>query len=119
MDPYENKAWRLVGKVRASLSDLDTKAAIMFGRDFDPNGAGERVDSLAWMVQADYVYKPWLQFFVRYDEARVDSATQERTITPSVHTFLRMNIVLRLETTIGLKAESAMPEAQLELFYAF
>ena len=117
--PFANKFGRLVGKLRFKLFDLDTQAAIAWGRDKNPTGAGTSVDSLAWTVQSDYVVYPWLQFVLRYDELHVDAQETSRVITPHVSLFARMNVWLRLETAIDIGRNTDRPEIQLDLSYAF
>ena len=80
--PFANKFGRLVGKLRFKLFDLDTQAAIAWGRDKNPNGTGTSVDSLAWTAQSDYVLYPWLQFALRYDELRIEAQKTSRSSRP-------------------------------------
>ena len=117
--PFTNRFVRLVGKLRVKISDFDIQSAAVFGRDRNPDGTRESVDSVAWTVQGDYVLFPWLQFVVRYDEERIDNQPTQRTITPHMSLFARMNVWLRLETTIDVSGSRDKPEIQLELSYAF
>jgi hypothetical protein len=115
---FENRFWRVIGKLRGKWSDLDLMAAVSAERDDNPAGTDVAVDSLAWMFRADYVAFPWLQFERRYDKRHLDDAVL-RTVTPNIHAFLLMNVFLKLEATVELGPEAAPPEVQLELFLVF
>jgi hypothetical protein len=118
-DPFRNRFYRVIGKARGKIADLDVRSAISLGRDLNPDGTGDDVDSLMWSVAADYVVFPWFQLRARYDEVWIGDADTVRTISPNVRAFLRMNVYVQAETTFALRSGAERPTLQLELFFAF
>ncbi len=101
---FRNEIARVIGDVRLRVKGLDILGQVVLGRDSNPDNTNTAVLHVAWSAEADYSIFPWLQPYVRYEEARFDTATHtdRRRLDIGFAIFARANIRIRAEGAVGL-----------------
>ncbi len=104
--PGRDDPFRRIGMdARFQWFDLDVYGMAYWGQDTFA-GLADGVDlgmeeHFSWFVQADYMCKPWLLTFLRYDQTTFDeaarAASEEAKITPGAVFVIGPNLVLRSE----------------------
>ncbi len=103
---------------RTQWQDLDIFGAFIWGWDEDVGGEKAEIEPdtlFTWFVEADYVFKPWLTGYVRYEELEFgDGHRQEhdrinRAVVGAVFT-IRAN--MRVVTEFTLDAKGANDEGE-------
>lgn len=74
---------------------------VVKGRDENPfNTAARDVDSTAWFVEVDRVFKPWVVGVLRYERLAIDGKPDVTQVVPNLTLLARANIRLTLEAFI-------------------
>jgi hypothetical protein len=110
--PGRNDFFRRIGvDARFQWFDLDVYGMAYWGQDtFAGRAAGVDLgpeEHFSWFVEADYMCKPWILVFLRYDQtifselARADS--EETKVTPGAVFVIAPNMVLRSEWVVDAR----------------
>lgn len=107
---FENEFDRIGVDARLNIGRTYLLAGAVRGNDDNPfNTAVRDVDSTAWFVEADRIFKPWLIGVLRYERLQIDSKPDVTQLVPNLTILARANIRLSLEAFI-------LPEADDEKF---
>ncbi len=110
---------RLMLDGRLRFRGLDVLAQAVVGHDDAPTGAAA-VRSVAYLGEIEHAVLPWLLPYVRFEGIAFDgdvTADRQRVVT-GLATFVRTNIRVRLEGTIGTLAREPHGVGG-DLFFAF
>ena len=122
--------YRLGYDTRFQFQDLDLFGACVWGWDSDPvshddPNAIQSETMFTWFVEADYVCKPWLTLFGRYEELEFSSADRQeenaiaRGVTGAVFT-VRTNMRVITEVVIDAQGNGTTDDAlQVVLDFAY
>ena len=98
---YNNEFRRFGADLKYSFGDLDILGGIMAGSDFKPDTSFERLTSLVYFGEANYLFYPWLigilraeNAFSKNDKTDKDSYTN---LIPNLTILIRQNLRVSLE----------------------
>jgi hypothetical protein len=95
---FENEFRRLGLDVRLNLGRNYFLAGLVRGEDDNPFNNGQRdVESTAWFVEVDSIFKPWLIGVLRYERLEIDGKPDVTQLVPNVTILARANVRLTLE----------------------
>jgi hypothetical protein len=113
---------------RLQYFDLDIYGTIFFGHDPFPGFLQDEItpagptNQLGFFIQADYMFKPWVMGFVRYEQVKIFnsgleayttaadgtliSGGEEARVVPGVNLAIRQNLHLSSEVYIDVRGVS-------------
>ena len=131
--PGRSDYFRRIGvDARFQWFDLDLYGMAYWGRDtFAGRASGVDLgieDHFSWFAQADYMCKPWLLVFLRYDQTTFNevarAGSEETKVTPGAVLVFGPNLVLRSEWVLDARGNrtggsSDTNRMAFQLDYAF
>lgn len=98
---FKDKFTRLGVDARANFGRNYLLAGFVRGRDDNPFNTSVRdVDSTAWFVELDRIFKPWVIGVVRYERLEIDGKPDVTQLVPNLTLLARANVRLTLEAFI-------------------
>lgn len=98
---FTDKFRRFGADARINFGRSYFLAGVVRGRDDNPyNTTARDVDSTAWFVEADRVFKPWVIGVLRYERLTIDGKPGLTQVVPNLTLLARANIRLTLEAFI-------------------
>ncbi len=95
---FENDFDRLGLDLRFNHGSNYFLAGLVRGQDDNPfNSALREVESTAWFVEVDRIFKPWLLGVLRYEQLEVDGKDDVTQVVPNLTLLARANIRMTLE----------------------
>ncbi len=103
---FRNEFERLGVDARLNLGSTYLMGGYVRGEDDNPfNSALRDVDSGAWFVEVDKIFKPWLIGVLRYEELAVDGKADVRKVVPNLTVLARANVRFTLEAVVLLEED--------------
>ena len=98
---FDNRFRRMGVDARLNYGRNYLRAGLVQGRDENPYNTSQRdVDSTAWFVEVDRVFKPWILGALRYEKLRIDGKSDLTQLVPNLTLLARANIRVSLEAFI-------------------
>ncbi len=98
---YDNDFTRFGVDARVNFGRTYLLAGLVRGNDENPFNTTQRnVDSTAWFVELDRVFKPWVLGVLRYERLEIDGKPDVTQLVPNLTFLARANIRLTLEAFI-------------------
>jgi len=95
---FRNEFRRFGVDARVNFGRNYLLAGVVRGRDDNPSNTSARdVDSTAWFVEMDRVFKPWIIGVVRYERLEIDGKPDLTQVVPNLTLLARANIRFTLE----------------------
>ena len=100
---FNEKFYRYGFDLDGYYQNINLFGAILLGRDDNPSGNLKEVEVTAYLVEANYLFLPWLIGILRYEETNLNPGYKRGQVIPNLTLLIRANLKCILEAQISTK----------------
>src|SRR3989338_630823 len=100
---FNDKFFRYGFDLDGYYQNINLFGAILLGRDDNPSGNLKEVEVTAYLVEANYLFLPWLIWILRYEETNLNPGYKRGQVIPNLTLLIRANLKCILEAQISTK----------------
>lgn len=98
---FDDKFYRYGFDVDSYYKNINLFGAILLGSDDNPSGDLKEVEVNAYLVEADYLFYPWLIWILRYEETSLSPGYRRGQVVPNLTLLIRANLKCILEAQVS------------------
>lgn len=98
---FDDKFYRYGFDVDSHYQNINLFGAILLGRDDNPSRDSKEVEVAAYLVEANYLFYPWLIWILRYDETNYNPGYKRGQVIPNLTLLIRANLKCILEAQVS------------------
>jgi len=100
---FDDKFYRYGFDLDTYYQNINLFGAILLGKDDNPSGNLKEIEVTAYLVEANYLFYPWLIGILRYEETSMNPGLRIGQVVPNLTVLIRANLKCIIEAQVSTK----------------